>query len=351
MYGMKRLIDIIEDEREENIGDESILKELDLKKQEIQKERLKLQTTKVEYNRHLRHDSRFELFYDNIRDVIETLPVPEYQFSPTPLDIYDSEYVLTISDLHYGAKFDAINNSYSREICKQRFELLYQEMVHKITTQDISHLKVLNLADTIQGLLHISDLQLNEIPVVESVVEVSRLIANFLNELSAYATIEYYHVPSANHSQPRSLATKPNELAAEDMEKIIINYIHDLLLNNDRVIVYNDYERDYVSFDIFNVKCIGLHGHQIKSIDNVLKDLTLLHREWYDICFLGHRHSAKEITVGEGIMNNTEVLMSPSFIGSCPYADKLMTGSKAMCKLYEFNEKHGHVGTQNIVLN
>ena len=335
----------------ENIEDDSILKELDLKKQELQKERIKLQTTKVEYNRNLRHESRFELFYDNIKDIIESLPVPEYRFYPTPLDTHDTEYILAVSDIHYGSKFDGINNSYSRDICKQRFELLYQEMIHKIEFQDISHLKVLNLADTIQGLIHISDLQLNEIPVVESVVEVSRLIANFLNELSAYTTIEYYHVPSANHSQPRSLATKPNELATEDMEKIIINYIYDLLKNNERITVYKDYERDYVSFDIFNTKCIGLHGHQIRSVDTVLKDLSILHRKWYDICFLGHRHTSKEITVGEGLINNTEVLMSPSFIGSCPYADKLMVGSKAMCKLYEFNEKHGHVGTQNIVLN
>ena len=340
-----------QDKRESNISGDKIIEELDLKKQEIQKERLKPQATKIEYNRHQRLDSRFEMFYDNIRGAIDTLPVPKYKFYPSNIETPDKEYVLTFSDIHYGSSFESVNNSYSREICQQRFELLFQEMIHKIDSQDINTLKVINLGDTIQGILRISDLQLNEIPVVEAVVEISRLIANFLNELSAYSNIEYYHVPSANHSQTRNLGSKPNELAAEDMEKIIINYIHDLLRNNERIVVYKDYDRDYVAFDIFNFKCCALHGHQVKSIGTVLKDISMLHREWYDTVFLGHFHSGKELAVGEGLSNNTEVLLSPAFIGSCPYSDKLMVGGKSMCKLYEFDEKHGHVGTQNIVLN
>lgn len=351
MYGMKRIFDVMDDEKEKSISDTSILDSLDLKKEELQKERYKLQATKIEYNRNIRHDSRFELFYDNIKDAITALPNPEYDFMESPQQHKTMEYLLAISDIHYGASFESLNNSYSRQICKERFELLFSNMVDKIKTQGISNLKVVNLGDTIQGLIHLSDLKINEIPVVDAVVEVSRLIANFLNELSAYVYIEYYHVPSSNHTQTRNLGSKANELATEDLEKIIINYIHDLLANNQRVRVYKDFKHDYIPFDILGYKCCALHGHQIRSLNTLLTDLSMLHKEWYSIVFMGHQHTAKELTVGEGIINNAEVLVSPSFIGSCPYSDRLMVGGKAMCKLYEFDEKHGHVGTQNIILN
>ena len=46
-----------------------------------------------------------------------------------------------------------------------------------------------------------------------------------------------------------------------------------------------------------------------------------------------------------------EVLTIPAFIGSCPYADSLFVGSKAMAKIYEFDIVYGHTGSKNIILN
>ena len=49
---------------------------------------------------------------------------------------------------------------------------------------NVDKMLVINNSDTIQGMLRISDVKLNDIPVVESVVEVSQLLAKFLNKLS-----------------------------------------------------------------------------------------------------------------------------------------------------------------------
>lgn len=201
------------------------------------------------------------------------------------------------------------------------------------------------------GILRITDLQLNEIPVVESVVEISRLLAQFLNDISAFCEIEYYHCSNSNHSQTRPLGTKASELAAEDLEKIIVSYIHDLLRDNPRIKVISDLDKDYLTFNIFDFKAIVLHGHQIKNTKDVLKDLSNLHRQFYDFCFLGHTHAANEIIVGEDISHNLEILTCPSFIGSDPYSDSLMVGCKSMVKLYEFDKIYGHTASRNIILN
>ena len=124
-----------------------------------------------------------------------------------------------------------------------------------------------------------------------------------------------------------------------------------MLRDNDRVKVISDLSKDYLTFNIFNFKAIILHGHQIKNPNETIKDLSNLHREFYDFCFLGHRHSANEIIVGEGKSHNIEILTCPSFIGSDPYSDSLMVGSKAMVKLYEFDKIYGHTASKNIILN
>lgn len=314
-----------------------------------QVERAKLQTTKVEMNRYLRQYSRFDLFYDNIRDAIETLPMPEVK--PAPAVTNDKEYILAISDLHYGATYSSENNEYSRKECERRLNVLLGEVIDFVKYEGIDHLNVVSLGDTIQGILRMTDLQLNDIAVVDCVVEISRIIAQFLNELSAYVFVDYYAVSAANHSQTRPIGSKASELAAEDVERIIINYVSDLLADNGRVWVYTDMSRDYIDFSVFDYNVIAMHGHQVKNMQTAIRDMSALCQKFYDYMLIGHFHSAQEICVGERDGHNIEVLVSPSIIGSCQYSDKLMKGAKASAKIYEFDERRGHTMTKTIILN
>ena len=325
------------------------LEEIRLATENLKKERLKLQATKLSENRYDRQDSRFELFYENVRDAIVRLEQPK--LVRTSINESDSQYVLGVGDIHYGARFKSTNNEYSREECKSRFGVLLSYMEGFIESENISHLKIINVADTIQGILRLTDLQINDIPVVDSVVEISRILAEFLNELSASCSIEYYHVPQANHSQTRPLGSKASEVATEDMERIIINYISDLLSNNDRVEIISNLNADYVDVKIFDFECFATHGHKIKDVKGVISDMSNRNRKFYSYAFLGHTHSANEIIVGEDEFSNKEVLTIPAFVGSDPYADNLFVGSKGMAKLYLFNRKYGKIMSKNIILN
>ena len=318
-------------------------------KRELEIERQKLYATKTEYTRSIRQQSRFELFYENIAKELITIEPPRFK---TRSYMHNNKCsVLTFCDIHAGAVFKNNTNNYSFNEITRRFEVLLSYMNDYVYKNDISRLKVIGIGDDIQGILRLTDLQINESSVVEATVFVAKTISHFLNELSSVCDIEYYHVPSSNHSQLRPIGTKASELANEDVEYIIGNYIKDVLSENSAITVVTNFGNDYIEVPIFNFNVLATHGHRIKNIENYVKNISFKNRKFYDTIIVAHFHSGKEIVVGEGKNNDVEVLVCPSFIGTCPYADSLLLGAKASCKIFVFDEKYGHTDTYKIMLN
>lgn len=325
--------------------------ELDVKIHELRKERIKLQTSNVERNRLDRSEARQEMYYEYVGNVVQALPLPNFQ----PIEDgvhHEINYLVGLADVHYGARYHSINNEYSPEEAKKRFEYLTCRLIHFVQEKHITTLTIVSLGDLIQGVLRLSDLKINDSSIVKATVEICRLIANMLNELSTYTNIAYYHTPSANHTQLRVLNAKASELADEDLEYLMGNYIKDLCANNERITVHLAKEcNDFIEVYIPGNEIIAMHGHQLKNIENAVKDVSILHKKFYDTVLLGHYHNGKEIPSHEGILGDAEVLISPSFVGSDPYSDKLCKGSKACVKVYGFDKLFGHTETYKIILN
>lgn len=325
---------------------------IDEKLKELRKERMKLQTANVERNRLDRKEARQELYYEQIGALCQTLPVPEFK----PLEIGDGgnmTYVVAISDQHYGATFESEHNSYSPAEFEARLCVLAYRLTKFVREKKLNHIIITSLGDSLQGILRCSDLLINDTTVVRAVVDYSRLIAQFLNGLSEYVDITYYHVPSANHTQTRPLGTKSSELGGEDLEYVISNYIKDLVANNERIKVkLADDGRQYVMIDeIPDFNVYALHGHQVKNVELALRDISTFTNNNADYILMGHFHGGKETTVAEGVNHDCEVLICPSFIGSDPYSDSLFKGSKGAVKIYGFDEIYGHTESYKIILS
>lgn len=343
---------MLEANQEHLFDDAGYLAQLKQESEEIRKERIKLQTANIERKRVDRSIARQEFYYEYIGSVCETLPLPEFRPLCSPQCVNSKQYLCCISDLHYGASFKSENNEYSPEIFKNRLSYLGDNLVAFIEEKQLSKISIACLGDTLQGILRLSDLQLNDSTVVKSTVEVCRLIASFLNELSCYVKIDYYHVPTANHTQIRPLGTKANELGNEDLEYLIGNYIADLCLMNDRISVHLPEEgKQYSVIDIEGFEVIAMHGHQIRNTETALRDLSMTRRSFVDYLILGHFHGSRELSSSEGVLHDTEVLVCPSFVGSDPYSDTIMKGSKASVKIYGFDSVYGHTETYKVVLN
>lgn len=314
----------------------------------IRKERYKLQATKLERDRLEKTESRFELFYENIKDAITTLPLPDIK--PYKLNkVSDDEYIVLIADVHFGAKFKSIHNEYSIDIVQERFKQLLTELVLLIEERHISKITVLGLGDDVQGIIHLTDFMINQIPVVDAVVQYPRIVAQFLNELSVYCFVEYYSVMNSNHTQTRPLGTKSSEIATEDVEKIIVNHIYDLVAVNERVVVHTEFSNKPVELDIKGFKIIAQHGHQVKAIgDNVLKDLSDFYKVFYNYAILGHLHAGKESVVGSSGSINNKVIVADGFEGSCPYSDTILKDCRGSVKILKFTDK-GYTGHETVV--
>ncbi len=351
IFGGKFRSDYLKSKIYSNPEDFSKEKELDKKLEDIRKERIKLQTANIERNRLDRSESRQEMYYEFVGNVVTTLPLPDFK----PLrheTIKEVNYVVGLADVHYGASFVSVNNEYSPEIAKKRFERLTGSLIDFIEEKNLNTLTIISLGDLIQGVLRLSDLKINDSSIVKATVDICRLVANMLNELSIYANIVYYHTPSANHTQIRVLNAKASELADEDLEYLMGNYIHDLCANNERIAIKLAREGEgFIEVCVPGNEIIAMHGHQIKNIENAVKDLSILHKKFYDCVLVGHLHNGKEVPSHEGVLGDAEFLICPSFVGSDPYSDSLCKGSKAAVKIYGFNKLFGHTETYKIVLN
>ena len=107
----------------------------------------------------------------------------------------------------------------------------------------------------------------------------------------------------------------------------------------------------YIVIPINGYDVIAMHGHQIKNIENSIKDISMMRREFVDYLLLGHFHAGKQIVAHEGCCNDSEVLVAGSFVGSDPYSDSLFKGSKASVNIYGFDYIYGHTETYKIILN
>lgn len=344
---------MMEANRNKFVNSNEQLEEINKQIEELKRERIKLQTSNIERNRIDRSVSRQEMYYEYVGNAITSIPLPE--FNPFPIENKEGEtieYLVALSDMHYGATFKSENNEYSPDIARDRLVYLTEELVQFTQKNKIGKLNIVCLGDVLQGLIHLTDLKINDSTVVKSCVEICRLIAMMLNTLSAYTQIEYYHVPSANHTQIRALGARANELMDEDLEYLIGNYIKDLCRDNKRINVHLASEgKQYLIIPVNGYDVIAMHGHQIKNIENSIKDISMMRREFTDYLLLGHLHAGKQIVAHEGCCNDSEVLVAGSFVGSDSYSDSLFKGSKASVSIYGFDYVYGHTETYKIILN
>jgi len=163
---------MLEANKDKFVDGDSYTKELDLKYESLRKERIKLQTANIERTRVDRGESRQHMYYEFVGSIKDTIPLPN--FRPTNIYKGEKEYICCISDLHFGAKFKSENNEYSIQICEDRFNTLLSYLIEFIDEKKLDKINILELGDTLQGILRISDLKINETTVAKATVQVSK---------------------------------------------------------------------------------------------------------------------------------------------------------------------------------
>lgn len=331
---------------------DSYIKELDEKKRDLIKERRKLETEKLEYNRWLREDARDDLFEEKviqaINDKLGDIPQPEIIGCYSPASSRCG--ILNIADCHFGKEFkvyglnDNVINSYSPEIFYMRMNELLNEVVEYARKEKLTHFKVLNLGDSLDGFLRNSQIWTLRYGVVESAIKFGEFMGKWLNTLSNDFDIEYYQT-CGNHGELRLLDGKKNQHQYENIEMVTGNIIR-LINDNNPNFKYISNKSGFIFTNVAGYNIMGIHG-EVKNFENAIKEYSDIYDTKIDYLIAGHRHFSeyKNCGIRRGIIG------VGSIIGVDDYSLSLRKTADATASFVIFEKGKGKTDEHTFVLN
>lgn len=319
-----------EDVKEEYLDGE-VLQLLEDKKFEVKKESAKLTSLRNVYNEHARNQGRKEFILEEIRGYIKDLKPLE-----SPKILFSgkdnvSDNIFCIADAHYGKdiRIDGFNgeilNLYNPEIFEERMWKLRDKYIELIKRNNISKITLLDLSDSVEGILRYTSLMTIKYGLTESAIKYGHFLAKWIKDLSEYVDIDYYSC-LGNHCEARILNAKSGDFAKESMQYVIDEIIKLSLKDNKKVTIHDVKPLQFIRLN--NINILATHGQSEKDlVDSVFK-----YKEIYDVKFdyliTGHLHNSKQETASL----RTKVIQCPSIIGIDDFSMKLKKTAKAEAK-------------------
>lgn len=269
------------------------------------------------YRRIAREETIKEIARDCAKSISERIPFQK----PLPIEITsEKEAILQISDWHYGIDIDNYWNKYNPSIAKERVMSLLSQVRKYCEINNVNVINIVNLSDLIAGRIRLTIRLNSRIDAITQIIEVSELLAQFIDLLSDEYIINYYDALD-NHS--RLEPNINNSLDLESLTRITFWYLKERFLYNENVNIYeNTFSDDIISFDCLGHKIIAVHGDKDKP-ENVIENMTMMTHQHYDLVLTAHLHhfSANE-------QNETLMISNGSLMGTDDYAQKLRLSAK-----------------------
>ena len=325
------------------ITDDKVLKEYEIKKREIYKERQKLRDEKNEYSAWLREQSRMELFYERIDEAVEKLLRKKNRVMPSPISIESNSDKLfsAFADPHYGSEFvikgfdGETINEYNPSIFEKRMIEYRDELIDFGKKNNTNHLYLVDLGDSIEGILHLSALQSLRGNIVDHILDYADFIEDWLFSLSEVFHIDFY-TSEGNHSDLRLMTGKKGDFPHENLEKIYTRNLKKAFRKNDNVLIHDSLD----GLNYFNVngfKVLSAHGNNENNLKNSIKDYEDTYNIEVDYFCVGHLHSKNEFEVAKG----KEVIQVRSVMGVNVYSKDIKKTSDAGATMFVVRENYG----------
>ena len=343
-YAYKEITEHYGEKLTENISDNDVLDKMTQRKLELQLERTKLQAEKNEINKWIREQGRTENFYEKLLISLEnrkTVKVPEYRIERT---IGDIDATVDIADAHYGKEvriegFEGeIINEYNIEIFERRMWDLLNQILQKVKKENLKHLNVFNLSDSLDGILRMSQLQVLQLGILDSAMGFAEFMSAWLNELSKHVYVDYYSC-RGNHTEIRPLGSSKGDFPHENMERIVTWFLRTSLKDNPNITIHDN--RSLVYVDIVGTKILATHGQDEKNLENSIKDYINVYGKPIHMLKTGHLHNTHNKTVGMDGLQNIEFYQSPSICGIDEYSVKLKKTANAGSNMMIFERGLG----------
>ena len=285
-------------------------------RQELYKEKCRVQDQKREYNKLLRESARYEHIVDVLKQEIENVEPIKLNsvMSANPTNV---EAVLILSDFHYGLMVDNVLNEYNTQIANERLETLLKKTIYYCQIHRVETLHLGLAGDLICGVIHLQSRVAAEEDLISQVINVSELLANFINELKAKVPNVKVWGVIGNHS--RVNADKKSNMPAENFERLIFKYIEARLPN---ITVATNGLEDWITFKVKDQLAFMTHGDK-DSLSNIKLHAVNLLGKVPDRIYFGHIH---HMNIKDD--NGTEIVVNGSIVSTDEYAMGLRCNTK-----------------------
>lgn len=343
LYSVKKVIQILKNEKHKNISNDKVLKQIENAQREIYKERQKLRDEKNEYNALLREQSRIELFYERIDETVDRLIKEKPRHIPSPISFSkeNTKIVCSFADCHYGVDFDIrgfndeVLNKYNPEIFKERMWRLRDELLEFCKINNCKNVNIVDLGDSIEGILHISQLRSLRGNIVDDIMDYAEFIANWLENLSDKLYIDFY-TSEGNHSDLRLLTGSKGDFPHENLERIYSRTIQRMLKDNPNIKIHKSINGlNY--FDVNGYKFLTAHGNNEKNIKDSIKEYEDTFNIKVNYMLVGHLHCKNEIEVAKG----KEVIQVRSVMGINEYSTMIKKTSYPGATMFTVHKGYG----------
>ena len=295
---------------------EELEKAFEEKQRDLYKQQVKTRDIVNEYRKTIREQGRFEVLCEElIKSMAEMKPVvlskvPSYGITE------GAEAVLAIGDIHYGSVVDNFYNKYNTDIARQRLDFLANETIKYCEKFGIKKLTVVNLADSIEGSIHVTARITNELQTCGQIIGVTELLAQVLGKLANHIPYIVYRSCIGNHD--RAIQNYKESLPIDNFSEIIdwgLQMRLQLSGFSNIDFVFDNLSESFGVFSLENGKKVGFsHGDTI-SLDQAYQSFCGATKSHIDYIILSHFHCAKSKE-----FNGAKVYVNGSVKGTDTYA-------------------------------
>lgn len=332
-YGARNILEILDNEKIENIEEDSILKEIEAKKIELEKEKIRFQDQKREYRNYLRADARFEHLVSTMKEEIEKLnEIRPLRVFRVPEKHSNNEAVSIVSDWHTGIKEKNYWNEISVEILRERIEKLQNKIIKYCKQNEVSTLHLEVLGDMINGIIHLGTRVSNEEDVISQTMICAEILANMIKNLAE--NIHKIKIYSATGNHGRCVANAKDSIDTENFERMIPWYLKSRLDGVGNIeFCENLYDDNIIVYKFLNETIFAVHGHEDK-VGTVINDLSNMLKIFPTEVHMGHYHSHYEKEE-----HDMSVVVNGTASGVDKYAKHIRKSNKPSQTLMIYNEE------------
>jgi hypothetical protein len=201
---------------------------------------------------------------------------------------------------------------------------------------NVKKLSLVDLGDSIEGLLHISQLKSLRGNIVDDIMDYADFIEDWLFSLSNEHFIIDFYTSEGNHADLRILTGKKGDFPHENLERIYTRFLKKAFKNNPNVTIHDSVDGlNYFNVNGFNF--LTAHGNKENNLRSSIKDYDDTYGIDVQYFVVGHLHCKNEFEVSKG----KEVIQVRSIMGINEFAKDIKKSSDAGATMFIVRKDYG----------